>query len=66
MSKHKPAPRTLALYAGRERLGAIVETADECRAIGPTGKQLGTFKTRALALAAIDAVAARACRRGAP
>jgi hypothetical protein len=54
-SPAKPPPRVLSVYAGRERLGGIIET-DECRAFGPTGKKLGTFETRALALAAIDAL----------
>jgi hypothetical protein len=57
--------RKLAVYSGRDRLGAIVQNPDDWSAFGPTGKKLGTFATRELALAAIDAdVAARACRRG--
>jgi hypothetical protein len=51
--------RVLSVYAGRDRLGSILETADDCCAIGPTGKKLGTFKTRDLALAAIHATAGK-------
>jgi hypothetical protein len=63
MRKAAPRCRKLAVYAGRDRLGAIVETPDECRAFGPAGKKLGTFKTRNLAMAAIDAVSVRRRRR---
>jgi hypothetical protein len=63
------AIRELAIYSGRERLGTLVEAAGKCRAIGPTGKKLGSFSSRKSAMAAIDALAeratARAGRRGA-
>jgi hypothetical protein len=62
-SSAKPPPRVLSVYAGRDRLGAIVETADECSAVGPTGKRLGIFKTRVLALTAIHTAADAAARK---
>jgi hypothetical protein len=48
--------RKLAVYSGRDRLGAIVQNHDDWSAFGPTGRRLGTFKSRALALSAIDEI----------
>jgi hypothetical protein len=45
----------VAIYDGRERVGSIVETSKGCQAFGPSGKRIGMFKTRKLALAAINA-----------
>jgi hypothetical protein len=51
-----PQVRKLAVYSGRDRLGAIVQNPDDWSAFSPTSRRLGTFATRALALSAIDAL----------
>jgi hypothetical protein len=66
MSKPTSVRRELAIYDGRVRIGSIVQTSKCCQAFGPTGKRIGKFKTRKLALAALDAPPAIPSTRSSP
>jgi hypothetical protein len=50
--RHPPVVR-LAVYDGRDRLGAIVERGDVIEAFDAAGRRLGGFLTRKAAAAAI-------------